>query len=129
MPKGWGTPSTGEWIFEELSKKEELSIYDVWKRLVKRAEAAKFIPPSYSSLLSFFYVLRSLELIEKVKERTPMKNGYLKAHIVKLTAKGIEHPDYFVNPHRKKYPHLYPEKRGWTKEDFAEHAKTLKKES
>lgn len=126
MPKGWGTPSTGEWIFEELSKKEELSIYDVWKRLVKRAEAAKFKPPSYSSLLSFFYVLRSLELIEKVKERTPMKKGYLKAHIVKLTAKGILHPDYFVNPHRIKYPHLYPEKRGWTKEDFAEHAKTLK---
>lgn len=125
MPRGWKF-GTGKRIFEELSKEEELSIYDIWKRIKKKAKEAKLRPPSYSSLLSYFYVLRSLGLIQKVAERSTMKKGYLKAHIVKLTPKGIEHQDYFENPFRIKYPHLYPKKKGWTEKDFAEHAKTLR---
>ena len=126
MPRGWGSPGTGELILKELLKKEELSVYDIWKRIKKEVEEAQLKPPSYSSMLSYFYVLRSLGLVKKVKERTTMKKGYLKAHIVKLTPKGIEHQDYFENPFRIKYPHLYPEKKGWTKKEFAEHAKTLR---
>jgi len=129
MPRGWGSPGTGQWIFEELSKGTDLSIYDVWKRIEKKVEETQLKPPSYSSMLSYFYVLRSLGLVKKVKERTTMKKGYLKAHIVKLTPEGIEHQDYFENPFRIKYPHLYPKKKGWTEKDFAEHAKKLKKKS
>ena len=128
MPRGWGSPSTGKWIFEELTKKDELSIYELWKRIKKRAEEEGFHPPSYNSFLSFIYILRSLKLVKNVKIRASKTKGYLKAHIIELTTKGAKNPDSFVNPHRIKYPHLYPEKRGWTKENFAEHAKTLKKE-
>ena len=130
MPRGWGSPGTGEWIFEELSMEaEEISIYDLWKRIKKRAEESGFCPPSYNSFLSFVYILRSLGLVHTAKTKVSKTKGYLKVHIIQLTLEGKKHPDFFVNPHRLKYPHLYPEKRGWTKEDFAEHAKTLKKES
>ena len=126
MPRGWGTPGTGQWIFKELSKEADLSIYDIWKRIKTRAEEGGFKPPSYSSMLSYFYVLRSLGLVKKIKERTSSTGGHLAAHVIQLTSKGIEHQDYFENPFRIKYPHLYPKKKGWTEKDFAEHAKTLR---
>lgn len=92
------------------------SIYGTWKAVKKRVEEMNYVPPTYSSMRVFFYILRKLGLVMKVREEPAEKRGYITKKIY-VVVPGMEDVPEWIDPTTALYRPLKWEerKRIWAK--------------
>ena len=96
MPRGTAV-GTGKMVKEHLLDTGGDSVYGTWKAVKKLAEEQGYVPPTYSSMRVFFYLLRKLGLVRKVREEPARKGGYYRKSIY-IVVPGEEERLEWIDP-------------------------------
>lgn len=102
LPRGWLTPinrRTGLMIREILYTSGSLSIYDVWKKILGELEGYKkrYVPPSISSIYTYFWALRKLGLVRVIGHPPTKKRGWIRRALHEIVP-GQEDSWFWENP-------------------------------
>jgi len=104
-PRGWLVPPefrTGIMIRNILLREGKASPYNVWKEIEEKSEKAGYVPPTYISIATLFWILQDLGLIEFVGKIPPKRKGYLKKALFRVVP-GKEDAWEWENPRLAKY--------------------------
>lgn len=110
MPRG-GAPGTGKMVKEHLLDTGGDSVYGTWKAVKKLAEEQGYVPPTYSSMRVFFYLLRKLGLVQKAREEPAGKGGFYRKSI-HVVVPGEEDAPEWIDPSTAYYrPQRWEERK------------------